>query len=250
MAFSVKDFFSYLTSTSKNKNILYLVAVPDGGGGYLLRNITKEDIFKLDGHGIDFESTSAPAGVTAMLSIDGTTVLFFDEPNDIFKTVKGFEVQDVIGNPVAALNPDGSITIQGNGVGVEAKIFGSNIAGSGNFELSRRNSTYTPKLMGMTSSVQEIVPVTAGSAAIQHKATYNIVEFNPAGAVTSFDLELSDPATMDEGTIIVLNNISGNSITGITYTLNGATNGSLPTALNSGDVKKIYLGASDTWYEM
>jgi len=43
MAFTVKDYWAYTTSNNTDKDFLMLLALPDGGGGYNLRNITKED---------------------------------------------------------------------------------------------------------------------------------------------------------------------------------------------------------------
>lgn len=248
MDISIKDFYDYLNSTSKDKDIVLLAAVPDGGGGFLLRNITKENFYKIDGNDIDFDSTSAPAGVTSLIGIDGTTILFFDEPNDLFKSVKTIEVQDATGFMVASINADGSLGLKGDGTGVQVYIKGTNV-NSGDYELPQRASGQSPRLMGLGASAEEIVTSTGSSETVTHKGSLNFVEFNPAGVVSSLDIELPDPATLDEGTIWVFNNISGNNISGITYTLNGATNGSLPTDLNAGLVKKIYLGGSNTWYE-
>jgi hypothetical protein len=249
MAFSVKDYYDYLTTTAKDGDIILLIAVPDGGGGYNLRNITKTNWFKLDGDPVDFVGITSPApGNTPIISIDGTTLLFFEDTDDIFKTVKGIEVQDGVGFMVASLNADGSLGLQGDGAGVQVYIKGTNV-NAGDYELPQRESGQTPRLMGLGSSAEEIVTSTGSSEVLTHKGSLNFVEFNPGATVSSLDLELPDPGSADEGTVWVLNNISGNNISGITYTLNGATDGTLPTSLNAGDVKKIYLGGGDTWYE-
>ncbi len=62
MAFTVKDFWGYADDATQNKDMVLLVAKPDGGGGFNLVNMTKEEFFALTGQSIDY-STGASADI-------------------------------------------------------------------------------------------------------------------------------------------------------------------------------------------
>lgn len=237
-----------ITTTQKADDfVFYLTDL--GGGLYRLDRMKRSDFLTIvhDDNGLKFDTSLTPSGILAMFNVDGTNVLFFDEPNDLFRTNKKFEVSNGIG-VACSLSPDGTITVEGSSPLTEANIAGNNVSGSGDFELPRRSNVFDPVLVGLGSSIQEIVTSTGSSEEIFHKGTINFVELNPGAAVTSLDLEITDPNNMDKGSVIHIHNISGNNITGITYTLNGGVNGSLPATINAGEIKSIYLGGGNTWY--
>jgi len=66
--FTLVDIQDLTESTSKDKGMFYAVAVPVGGGAFVLRKLSKENLFKLQGQDINFTTV---VGGNDVISFDG-----------------------------------------------------------------------------------------------------------------------------------------------------------------------------------
>lgn len=106
--FSVKNFWGYTDDDSQNKELLMLMAKPDGGGGYNLINMTKEEFFALTGQSIDFTIGSTGDVIT----FDGDTykLLYAAGGNLLFKGTS-FGVSSNGTSNVVQMNATGTLRI-------------------------------------------------------------------------------------------------------------------------------------------
>jgi hypothetical protein len=63
----IKNFWTYPDDTTTDKDIIFLFAKPDGGGGFTIRQQTKEDLFKIAS---SMQLQFIPAGPTTMIVFD------------------------------------------------------------------------------------------------------------------------------------------------------------------------------------
>src|SRR6056297_1930026 len=70
MAFTVKDFWSYINNNTTDKDIVMLHALPDGSGGFSLINMTKEEFFNIAS---DMTLQFNPNAATDLIIIDPNT---------------------------------------------------------------------------------------------------------------------------------------------------------------------------------
>lgn len=73
---TLKEFYTFVIDNSQNKDSLILYAKPDGGGGYTLQNITKENWFKLTGHPLDFNVAGSTDIITFSNSGGGYKLVY------------------------------------------------------------------------------------------------------------------------------------------------------------------------------
>ena len=235
-----------ISTTGAADDYIFLL-VDLGGGNYRLDRIKREDYFKLaPSESIDLDGFTF--NNNTVISINGTPALIYGDVETAFKTNQiAFEVQDGIGFLLAGLMADGSIGLLGNGVGSEVFIKGTNRGASDVFLPKAPGVDGT--LIGMGTSVQELVPVNSASDEVTRVGNKVPVLLSPAGAINPYDIELDVASDWDPGTEIIFHNPTGNNITGLTWTLNGSTNGSLPTSINAGTTARIMLFGT-TWYEI
>lgn len=233
-----------VTTGDPNGFIFFLT--PIGGGNFRLDRIERTNFFKLAAtESIDLVGTVS--NLNTLVSIDGVGTVIYDSVISALKQTISYEIQDGSGFMVASINADGTLGLQGSSTGQEIFISGANRASGDQFLPSQPSSD--GKFIGMGTSVQELVPVNSASDAVLIRGNKLPVLLSPAGAINPYDIELSAPANFDDGTEIIFHNPTGNNITGLTWTLNGATNGSLPTSINGGTTSRIMLFGT-TWYEL
>lgn len=245
MSISIKDFYSYVKSTSQNKDFEFLIAIPIGGGNYELFNITKENLFKLTGQSIDF--TTNPGSNDIFDFDSGSARLVYINPGVFLLEASTFGISTNGTFNVVQLNDDGSIQLGNptNGINGELNISDNNF----NAELTRSlDSNITDELALIGDQGLGVSSPTNGSTVVIPNEYNRFAVLDIAGgAIATLTIELpASPRDNQRLRVIIYGSVDAITMDGNGNTINS------PIASAAGDVtiaEWSYNESDTTWYK-
>ena len=226
--------------------MILLVAKPDGGGGYNLVNMTKEEFFALTGQSLDF---TVSTGTSNIMTVNGTEAqLAYLAPAGVFLlTAATFGLSTTGTWNSVQLNDDGSITLGNAGEAVDGTLRMAN-AGFTLNATRTLTATIDDELALLGDQVlSQKVPLNAGSTNALNK--YNTTQVLDASGGSIASHTVNFPSTPINNQVLKL------TIYGVITSLTLSYAGTIiqPLTTTSGTITAAewqYLTGTDTWYRI
>jgi len=236
--FTLVDIQDLTESFSKDEGMFYAVAVPVGAGAFVLRKLSKENLFKLQGQDINFATV---AGENDIISFDGAPDL-----NKVVYSNNGST--GVLRLKVGAAGVSANGTSNAVEMTAEGELRAGGATLDANFRLWEDGEAFDYSARDLEQNIVLDVAAVTGATTTAAVVRQSIVYLEVAGTIATHEVVFPSPAKIGYTFEFV---VTG-TITAITMEAGIATvRDPLTTATNEGAKwVRVLLGADPTWIRM